>query len=388
MPWRETCTVDQRAEFIRAWLSGRHTKTALCERFGISRPTGDKWLRRHAELGMSGLADRSRAPLHHPNATPAEVVEQLVQLKRKHPSWGAIKLLDLLRQRHPEQRWPADSTGDAILARAGLVKPRRRRRSVPADEQPLTECEAPNAVWGADFKGDFRLGNGQRCYPLTISDLCSRYVFSCQAMAKPNTQSVKPWFEQVFIEYGMPWTIRSDNGSPFASRALGGISTLSKWWIDLGIRPERIKPGRPEQNGRHERMHRSLKAWLGEASWSLVTEQARLDRFRREFNEDRSHESLNRQTPAQVHRLSLRRYPRRIEAAVYGDDMSVRQVRHKGDIKWQGQRIYVSEVLAGEPVALAPYGDGLWDLYYRFHLLGTVDDRTGKIVPASRWHDQ
>lgn len=388
MPWKETCAVQEREQFIRLWLSGRFSKTGLCEQFGISRPTGDKWIRRHAEFGMTGLMDQSRAPLRHPNAIEAACCEQLVQLKLERPSWGPKKLLDLLRARHPCQHWPADSTGGEILKRAGLVKPRRARRKVPAHSQPFAECDAPNAVWSVDFKGDFRLGNGQRCYPLTISDNHSRYLFACQGVLRPSAKAVRPWFEQVFKEYGLPWALRSDNGSPFASKALGGLSALSKWWIDLGIRPERIKPGRPDQNGRHERMHRSLKAWMGEVAWDLARQQRCLEAFRREYNDERSHESLGRQTPAQLYRPSLRVYSSRIEPVTYGEELTVRQVRSKGEIKWRGQLLYVSEVLAGEPVALEPCGEGLWNLYYRFHPLGQVDDQNKRIVPATGWHGQ
>lgn len=387
MPWKETCAMDQREQFISQWLSGRLSKTELCERFGISRPTGDKWISRHAQGGMAALVDQSRAPRTNPNATEAAVCEQLVLLKLTHPSWGAKKLLDRLRREAPERRWPADSTGDAILRRAGLVKPRRIRRAVPAHSQPFAACDAPNACWSVDFKGDFRLANGQRCYPLTISDNFSRYLLTCQGMSRPSGLAVRPWFERVFEQYGLPWAIRSDNGAPFASRALGGLSALSKWWIDLGIRPERIRPGRPDQNGRHERMHRSLKAWIRQVSASLGAQQTQLDAFRREFNELRSHQALDRQTPAQVHRRSERTFRRRIAPAEYDADLQVRQVRANGEIKWRGQLMYLSKVLAGEPVGLEACGDGLWTLYYRFHPLGQLDERTNKIVPAHRWHN-
>jgi transposase InsO family protein len=386
MPWKETCAVEQREQFIRLWLSGRYSKTALCEQFGISRPTGDKWIYRHTEFGMAGLVDRSCAPLTHPNAVDALTCEQIVQTKLLRPSWGPKKLLDLLRQKHPERSWPADSTGGEILKRAGLVKPKRHRRTVPADNQPFAHCDAANTVWSVDFKGDFRLGDGKRCYPLTISDNYSRYVLACQGVLRPSGQMVRPWFERTFRDYGLPYSIRSDNGSPFASKALGGLSALSKWWIDLGIRPERIEPGRPDQNGRHERMHRSLKAWLGKSSSNLNVQQERLNEFRREYNEERSHEALDRRTPAMLYRGSQRDYPPIIKPAEYGSEMTVRQVRSSGEIKWRGQRLYVSEVLAGEPVGMEPSDDGVWNLYYRFHSLGQLDDRTRKIVPATRWH--
>ena len=386
MPWKETCIVEQRKAFIGLWLSGRYTKSALCEQFGISRVTGDKWFARHAQFGMDGLYDRSSAPNSHPNATRVEICELLVAEKRQRPSWGSKKLLDLLRRKYPDVHWPADSTGDQILKRAGLVRPRRIRRLTPADYHPFSSCDAPNTCWSADFKGDFRLGNAQRCYPLTISDNCSRYLLACQALARTSTQTVQPWFERVFQEYGLPWVIRSDNGAPFASRAIGGLSQLSKWWIDLGIRPERIEPGRPDQNGRHERMHRSLKAWLNETAWSIEMQQHHLDRFRYEYNEERSHESLERQTPAQMYKPSMREYPRTIETAQYGSDMTVRRVRSTGQIKWQGHLLYISEVLANEWIGLEPSANGLWNIFYRFHPLGQLDERSNRIIPISHWH--
>lgn len=237
-----------------------------------------------------------------------------------------------------------------------------------------------------DFKGDFRLGDGKRCYPLTITDNHSRYLLACQALTRTHGSAVRPWFEQVFREYGLPWAIRSDNGSPFASVAVGGLSGLSKWWIDLGICPERIRPGRPDQNGRHERMHRSLKEAIGQSEANAATQQLRLDSFREEYNQERSHEGLARATPASVYIASSRAYPRRIAQATYDTSVVVRKVRTDGTIKWRGSLLYLSEVLIGEPVGLEPVGDGMLELRYRFHPLGHLDERAGRIVPARRWH--
>lgn len=232
MPWEETSVMEQRKRFVLAWQTQRYSKTQLCRRFNISRPTGDKWLKRHFEEGLSGLSDRSRAPNKHPNATPIEVCEMLIQAKLKRPHWGAKKLLNLLRIEHPELNFPANSTGDLILKRAGLVMPRRRKRRTPADTQAFADCTDINQCWSVDFKGDFLLGNKQRCYPLTVSDNYSRYVLLCQGLNRPSRAEVLPYFERLFQEYGLPWAIRSDNGSPFASTALGGLSVLSKWWVD------------------------------------------------------------------------------------------------------------------------------------------------------------
>ena len=303
MAWQETDIPEQKELFIKAWLSGRYTKSAVCERFGISRPTGDKWIARHFEEGLLGLRERSRRPKTHPNATPPDICEMLVAAKLERPHWGAKKLLDLLRREHPGMNWCADSTGDLILKRAGLVRPRRLRRRTPADSLPFGECAAANQCWSVDFKGDFATGDGKRCWPLTVSDNFSRYVLLCRSLRRTRAADVRPWFEALCREYGLPYAIRSDNGSPFASTALGGLSRLSKWWVDLGIRPERIRPGHPEENGRHERMHRSLKEYMlrqdGIAGDS-VAQQRVFDEFRVEFNEVRTHEGLERRTPASL----------------------------------------------------------------------------------------
>lgn len=391
MPWKETSVMEQREQFVLAWQTQRYSKTELCGRFNISRPTGDKWLKRHFEEGLAGLTDRSKAPKTHPNATPIEVCEMLIQAKHKRPHWGAKKLLNLLRLEYPELNFPANSTGDLILKRAGLVLPRKRKRRTPADTQPFADCTDINQCWSVDFKGDFPLGNKQRCYPLTVSDNYSRYILLCQGLGHPNRAGVLPHFERLFREYGLPWAIRSDNGSPFASRALGGLSALSKWWIDLGILHERIEPGKPQQNGRHERMHRSLKDYLkrlDKIESNLQKQQKQFDEFRTEFNEFRAHESLDDNVPANCYQPSLRAYPIRIETYDYDAMATLRKVKGSGEIQWQGRRIYVSQVLAGEHIALLPYADGVWEMYYRFHPLGKMLDRERKIQPATQWHKQ
>ena len=392
MPWIQTNTMEQRTLFIQAWLSQRYTKIELCRRFNISRPTADKWIKRHQQVGFEGLGELSRRPHHSPNATPPWICEWLVAEKLKRPDWGAKKLLDLFARTFPQIKCPADSTGDLILARAGLVQPRKRRRRVSADTHPFRDCNAPNSVWSVDFKGQFEIGQRQLCYPLTVSDNFSRYLLLCQGLPNTKADPVIAHFEQLFSTYGMPWAIRSDNGSPFASTALGGISRLSKWWIDLGIRPERIKPAHPEQNGRHERMHRSLKAYLNtrldQIQLDLDSLQQRLDVFRQEYNESRSHEGLERQTPQACYHSSSRSYTGKIVPYDYDEDVDIRQVRRSGEIKWQGDNYYLSQVLAKEKIAFKPYADGIWHIYYRFHFLGTFDAREKKIKPATQWHVQ
>jgi putative transposase len=387
MPWKKTCAMDERVRFVADWLSGDFGKRELCEAYGISRPTGDKWIARYRQEGADGLKERSRAPRSHPNVVPEALRARIIEMKLAHQSFGPKKVTDRLRERHPQVAWPADSTAGEILKRAGLVKPRVRRRRAAPDPAPFGECVQPNYTWSADFKGDFRLGNGRRCYPLTISDNFSRYLLACRGLERTTYQAVRPWFEWTFREHGLPRAIRTDNGSPFASLALGGLTQLSKWWIDLGIRPERIRPGKPAQNGRHERMHRTLKAaGVAPIQATLEAQQRQLDAFVREYNWERSHEALGRKTPAACHGPSVRGYPTRIPPVEYDSGMVVRRVRHNGEIKWQGDLLYVCEVLAGARVGLKQVDDERWELRYRFHLLGTLDARAGKIVPAKRWH--
>lgn len=384
MSWKETSVMDQKIQLIADWLSGEYRKSQLCQIYGISRPTADKWIGRYHEVGLQGLEERERAPHHHPNQTAEKLRTLIVQAKLRHQLWGPKKLVDWLRQQHPELKWPADSTAGEILKRAGLVEARKRRRRVAPYSEPFGECCAPNQSWSADFKGDFLLGNGCRCYPLTISDNFSRYLLFCRALERPRHEEVQHWFEWVFREAGLPEVIRTDNGAPFASLALGGISQLSKWWIKLGIKPERIQPGKPAQNGRHERMHRTLKQSVAPQR-DIKEQQQQYDLFLEEYNWERSHEALARKTPGSVHCFSARSYPAKLPEVEYESGITVRQVRHKGEIKWRGELIYVSEVLAKEPVGLKPIDNNKWELRYSFQLLGVLDERNKNIIPASRW---
>lgn len=387
MPWKETNAMDQRVQFMADWLSGQYSKTDLCEVYGISRPTGDKWIARYRQSGVEGLKELSRAARHHPNAIDATLCERIVRYKLRHLSFGPKKVIDGLRREAPGVAWPVDSTAGEILKRAGLVKPRRQRRRVPPYSQPLAHCDGANTVWSADFKGDFEVGDGRRCYPLTISDNFSRYLLQCRTLTRPGWAEVQPWFEWVFREYGLPEAIRTDNGAPFSSLALGGLSRLSVWWIRLGIRPERIEPGRPDQNGRHERMHRTLKETVAlPPAQTLEAQQQRFNAFVEEYNHERSHEALERCTPGEWYTASPRSYPAKLPAIEYDSVVTVRRVRHNGEIKWKGHMIYISEILAKEPIAMTPLDEGLWELRYSFHLLGVFDERTQKISPPDPWH--
>jgi len=260
MPWIETCVMHQRLKFIADYLESRYPLSELCRCYGISRKTGYKWVSRYEADGLDGLKDQSRRPHGHPHTTDARTREQIIQTKLAHQSFWPKKVVDYLRREQPTQAWPADSTVGEILKRAGLVKAKKRRARIGADSQPFKDCHQPNAVWSSDFKGRFALGDGTRCYPLTISDNDSRFILNCRVLTRTRERDVRPWFELSFREYGLPDAMRIDNGPPFASLSLGGVGQLSKWWIKLGIKPERIEPGKPQQNGRHERMHRSLKA--------------------------------------------------------------------------------------------------------------------------------
>lgn len=387
MPWKETCAMDQRIQFTNDYMTGDFNKRELCDAYGISRPTGDKWIQRYAQQGVEGLKERCRAPHTHPNATPESIAQRIIEMKLAHQSWGPKKVVDRLRAIEPSTRWPADSTAGEILKRAGLVKPRVVRRRVAPDSQPFGDCRQANQTWSADFKGDFRLGDGRRCYPLTISDNHSRFLLQCRGLHRTGSAAVRPWFEWVFREYGLPRAMRTDNGAPFASLALGGISVLSKWWIQLGIRPERIRPGTPSQNGRHERMHRTLKdAALQPPGACLVAQQRQFDTFVYEYNWERSHEALERKTPGSLHQASTRPYPAKVQPVEYDSEFTVRRVRHNGEIKWRGRLLYVSGILAKEPIGLRPIDEDQWELCYSFHRLGILDSRTLKIISAKQWH--
>lgn len=386
MPWKESSVMDERMKFIGEWLTDTCSKSTLCSAYGISRPTGDKWIARYAASGAEGLLDHSSAPCRSPQATPVELCNRIIDTKLRFQHWGPRKVVDWLRRHEPTCAWPVDSTVGEILRKAGLVRPRdRRRRAVPSIH-PFAPIVDVNQSWSMDFKGDFRLGNGCRCYPLTMSDNYSRYVLACQALERPSTQAVRPWCEWVFREYGLPVTIRTDNGSPFASLGLGGISQLSKWWIELGIIPERIAPGKPAQNGRHERMHRTLKHdGVAPIQTTISAQQRQFDRWQKEFNEERSHEALGRQTPASVHHLSPRPYPAKVKKVDYDSQTSIRHVRHNGQIRWRGELIYLSETLCQEPVGLKQVDETYWEIRYSFYLLGYLNSVKKNIISEDRW---
>jgi transposase InsO family protein len=381
--------MSQRNDFIRLYLQDRHTIRELCGVFGVSEKTGYKWLRRFIEEGESGLADRSHAPHAPAHQLPSPISERILVLRRTHPSWGPRKLRARLQVLEPTVCWPAPSTIGDLLKRAGLVRPRRRSRGprwAPMD-LPLSAAAACNDVWTADFKGEFPLRGGPWCYPLTVADAYSRYLLRCTALPNTRIASTRRVFEQLFAEHGLPHVIRTDNGVPFASPlALGRLSALAVWWIRLGIRPERIAPGQPQQNGRHERMHRTLKAEAtrpAAATWR--TQQARFDRFRQVYNTERPHEALDMRPPASCYAASARPYPQRLPPMAYASTCQVRHVLANGCIKWRRTSICLSTVLAGESVAVEENGPSEFTIRFGPLILGTLNDETTTFTPGVYW---
>lgn len=381
MPWNETCAMSERKSLIDAWMTGQYNHTELCRRFGISRRIGYKWLARYAEEGKAGLADRSRAPHSHPNQTPASVVAALLEFKHQHPKWGAYAIIHYLRRHQPDQRWPSVSTAGVIFDRHGLVKHRQPRKHVPPHTEPLRHATTPYSVWSSDYKGDFAMGNGRRCYPLTISDNHSRFLIVCQGMYSIGLDAAKHRYKQAFSRYGLPQAMRTDNGYPFASCGAGGLNALSIWLLKLDIMPERIAPGCPEQNPRHERMHRTLKHFaIDPAKGNLSAQQRAFNRFRQEYNFDRPHQALDGETPSDRFTASPRPYPQQLTPIEYDEVFEVRSVRHDGSIKWRGRQHYLSQALAKESVGLKPIDNDCWQIYFARLSLGLLDERLGRIV--------
>ena len=384
MSWKETCAMDQKVELIGDWLKDEHTIKELGEHYQVSRKTIYKWIGRYNAGGAEALLDASRAPYRHPNATPPEIVSQLIETKLKHKPWGPKKVVSVLRRYHPDIPWPAPSTAQNILRKENLVKPRHLRRHTPPFTHPFQDCQKPNDSWSIDYKGQFKTGNGKLCYPLTVTDNFSRYLFTCRGLLHPNYEETYYWLERTFQEYGLPLAIKSDNGAPFASVGLGGLSRLSAWLIRLRIVPERIAPAHPEQNGRHERMHRTLKeAVCNPPRANIRAQQRAFDEFVPEYNDERPSEAIDMQTPAMIHEQSRRLYPGKLPPVEYDSWLTVRQVRSNGCIKWKGGFIYISQALAGEPVGLRQMDESTWELSYSFYPLGILDEKTGKVLPMS-----
>ena len=384
MPWKETCAMDEKIMLIGDWLKSEHTISELGERYQVSRKTVYKWIGRYEEGGIEALQDVTRAPHLHPNATAPEIVSQLIETKLRHKDWGPKKVVVFLKRQFSEKPWPAVSTVQSILRKEGLVQSRRLRRHTPPFTRPFQECLKPNDSWSIDYKGQFRTGNGKLCYPLTIADNFSRYLIICRGLRHPSYEATWPYLERAFREHGLPLSVRSDNGSPFAATGLGGLSRLAVWLIRLQIMPERIALSHPEQNGRHERMHRTLKAGVCQPPESnLYRQQSAFDRFRQEYNQERPHEALGMQTPASLYQPSRRLYPARLPSVEYDRWLTVRKVMDSGCIKWRNTFVYVSQALAGEPVGLKQKTDTTWEIWFSFLCLGILDELKQKVLPMS-----
>jgi transposase InsO family protein len=379
--------MDEKLRFVFEYERDEESMKALCSRFGISRETGYVWLRRYRHCVPEGLVEMNRAPERHPNQTAASIEAAVLGLRQAHVTWGPRKLKRILERDQPGREWPATSTMGEIVKRAGLVVGRIKRRKTEPYSAPLAHAVESNRVWCADFKGWFRAGDGSRVDPLTITDACSRYLLRSHAVEKTDTERVRAIFEATFREYGLPWAMRTDNGPPFASSAVGGLSRLAVWWMKLGIVPERIKAGHPEQNGRHERMHRTLKLDLRLAeNWRA--QQRELDRFRHDYNHVRPHEALGMQTPASVYEPSPREYPEQVPEVDYPDAMQVRTVKSHGHFRWKKHDIFLGEVLWGEPVGLLPVDDGIYTVYFAHMPLALFDERLRRVLPLNKKGNQ
>jgi len=379
MPWKGVTVSEVRQRFLEDYKLGYYSVSELSDRFDVSRRTAHKWIRRFEEFGQTGFHELSRRPYNFPSQTDPAIAAALVATRKAHPTWGARKLLDLMHRRDPARELPVPSTVSRILAREGLVRSRRRfRRAHPGC--PKSVPQGPNDIWAADYKGQFRLKNGAYCFPLTVSDLASRYLLGVDAHPAISLEKTQQHFTRLFQAYGLPNRIRTDNGSPFASSALARLSQLSVWFIKLGIYPELIEPGRPQQNGVHERMHRTLKqeATIPPAS-SLPAQQRRFDHFQDEFNHERPHEALAMKTPAQLYRPSARVMPRRTEAYEYPGHFLVRRVSRDGTIRVLRNQVFVSNTLHEDNVGLEEVDDGVYDLFFCFYQIGRYEARANKI---------
>ncbi len=384
MSWKETCIMDQRMSFVVASLHGVENFSELCRHFGISRKTGYKWLARYKTEGVAGLADRSRTPRGNSRTLDEKTVAAVLKVRRQHPTWGPRKVKAWLELNETARAWPAASTIGTVFDRHDLTRARKKRQQTPPHSRPLSDCDSANDVWCIDFKGWFRTGDDSRVDPLTLSDAASRYLFYCQAIEACDEAHVWPVLEATFHEFGLPEVLRSDNGTPFASHGAAGLSLLAIKLIKIGVMPERIALGKPQQNGRHERMHLTLKQdTASPPAASLHEQMARFDEFRAIYNNERPHEALNQKPPASVYQPSPRRYDGILRSPDYASHVVVRKVRRNGDIKWRGRGVFISQALKGEPVGLHEVAEDCWLVKYGPIVLGTITG-AGKIVRTAK----
>jgi len=364
-----------------ARLMDEEKMAVLCREFDISRKTGYKLYNRYQNSGIEGLTDRSRRPYRHANRLPMQIEKLILQLKERHSSWGAQKIRDKIKLLHSSIHLPAISTVHAVLDRHGLVQRRRRRRHATGGTA-LSRPTEPNALWCADYKGEFMLGNRRYCYPLTITDFASRYLLTCEALLTTQEKFAFTVFERTFKEFGLPGVIRTDNGVPFASaHAIYGLSKLSVWWLRLGIQIERSKPGHPQDNGRHERMHLTLKKEATKpAAANVLQQQARFDTFVERFNRERPHQALAMKVPADVYARSPRAY-RGLEDLTYPFHDQTITVTHCGRICFKGRKVNLSQVFAGQNVGVTQVGERIWLVTFMQYDLGYFDDETCRLEP-------
>lgn len=379
VPWLKTSPELERAKFIAAVETSEESFASICRSFGISRETGYKWCRRFEEGGLAALMDRKPLAYHHPNATPAHIEDRIVALRKEHPTWGPKKLKARLEQLHPGEVFPAASTIGEILVRRGCIAPRKRRLRVPPSGVSTSSYTGPNAVWCVDHKGHFPLADGTRCGPLTLMDGFSRYLLRCETCTSTSEKEARPHLELAFRQYGLPVALRSDGGVPFASaNTPGRLTGLAVWFIKLGIELHRNDPGKPQQNGRLERFHRTLEEAIAGGPYTREVQQRRFDALRKEYNFERPHEALGQKTPASVYETSWRPYPAVVKSPEYVDDRAVRRVDDRGRIRWRGHELYFGRPLADEPVFFHEVGDARWDVYFGQHFLLTVETRGEK----------
>ncbi len=369
--------MEERLQFVRDALSDRFTMSELCARYGVSRRIGYKWLARCDTDGRRGLVDRSRAPHHCPHRTAPRLADLLVAAREAHPYWGARKLLTVLAKRHPRiASWPAPSTVADLLARRGLVQHRRRRRSPVHPGVVRPDTAVPNDLWSADFKGQFRTGDGQYCFPLTIADQHTRFLLTCHGVLSTQTVTARPVFERAFRTYGLPLAIRTDNGVPFATQAIHGLSYLNVWWMRLGILHQRIRPGCPQENGAHERMHRTFKREaIKPVRHSCRIQQRNFDAFQREYNTERPHETLGQETPASRYRSSPRPDADRLPPLEYPGHFLVKKLTTGGTFRFHNRLLYLANAMVDQHIGLEETDDGIWSIHFNTILLATFDER-------------
>jgi putative transposase len=380
MPWSHASHMDQKLLFISAYLKQQRTIVDLAFDFGISRKTAYKWIDRYLLQGPAGLEDRSKAAIRVHNSTPQIIVDAVLAVRKNHPTWGGKKILRTIKAEHPTWKLPSRATVCDILKRHGLTRKARRRRKISHPGKPTHPIRFPNDLWAVDFKGQFKTKDGLYCYPLTVTDAYSRYLLGCQGALSPTFRHTQAVFKRLFKKHGLPNRIRSDNGTPFASQALARLSKLSVWWIRLGIFPELIEPGKPQQNGSHERMHKTLKAEATRPpAGNLNAQQRKLNTFQLEFNTIRPHESLNQETPASIYCNSNRKMPERLPEIKYPSHFEIRYVSGNGCIRWKSKSVRVATPLIGEYIGLESIDDGMWNVYFSTILLGIYHERNNRI---------